>query len=80
MTYTIVRVVRLGRSLFLFCFCKYIWRSMNIPDKYFRLYLRDALKSYDLNMAEGLVLLPLFGIRKNGMTSVKNLLNKFCNN
>lgn len=43
-----------------------IGRNMNIADKYFRLYLRDALKPYDLNTAEGTVLLSLYG--KNGTT------------
>ncbi len=43
-----------------------IGRNMNIADKYFRLYLRDALKPYHLNAAEGTVLLSLYG--KNGAT------------
>lgn len=43
-----------------------IGRNMNIADKYFRLYLRDALKPYNLNTAEGTVLLSLYG--KNGTT------------
>lgn len=43
-----------------------IARNMNIADKYFRLYLRDVLKPYNLNTAEGTVLLFLYG--KNGTT------------
>ncbi|MGI5979480.1 MAG: MarR family winged helix-turn-helix transcriptional regulator [Oscillospiraceae bacterium] len=43
-----------------------IGRNMNITDKYFRLYLRDALKPYDLNAAEGTVLLSMYG--KSGST------------
>lgn len=43
-----------------------IGRNMSIAYKYFRLYLRDALKPYDLNMAEGTVLLSLY--EKNGTT------------
>lgn len=43
-----------------------IGRSMNIADKYFRLYLRNSLKPYDLNTAEGTVLLSLYG--KDGTT------------
>lgn len=43
-----------------------IGRNMNIADKYFRLYLRNALKPYDLNSAEGTVLLSLYG--NNGST------------
>lgn len=43
-----------------------IGRNMNIADKYFRLYLRGALKPYGLNTAEGTVLLSLYG--KNGTT------------
>ena len=43
-----------------------IGRNMNIADKYFRLYLRDALKPHNLNTAEGTVLLSLYG--KNGTT------------
>ena len=39
---------------------------MSIAYKYFRIYLRDALKPYDLNTAEGMVLLSLYG--KNGTT------------
>lgn len=43
-----------------------IGRNMNIADKYFRIYLRDALKPHNLNTAEGTVLLSLYG--KNGTT------------
>lgn len=43
-----------------------IGRNMNIADKYFRLFLRDALKQHNLNTAEGTVLLSLYG--KNGST------------
>ena len=38
-----------------------IGRNMNIADKYFRLYLRSALSPYDLNAAEGTVLLVMYG-------------------
>lgn len=41
-----------------------IGRNMNIADKYFRMYLRDALKKHDLNTAEGTVLLSLYGKNK----------------
>lgn len=37
-----------------------IGRNMNIADKYFRLFLRDALSPYDLNTAEGTVLLSMY--------------------
>lgn len=33
---------------------------MNIADKYFRLYLRDRLNPFDLNTAEGTVLLDMY--------------------
>ena len=46
-----------------------IGRNMNIADKYFRLYLRDALKPHNLNTAEGTVLLSLYG--KNGSTETQ---------
>lgn len=37
-----------------------IGRNMMIADKYFKLYLRDALQPYGLNAAEGVVLLMLY--------------------
>lgn len=37
-----------------------IGRNMAIADKYFKLYLRDALQPYDLNAAEGVVMLMMF--------------------
>ena len=37
-----------------------ISRNMMITDKYFKLYLRDALAPYDLNAAQGVVLLMLY--------------------
>ena len=43
-----------------------IGRNMNIADKYFRLYLRSALNPYELNAAEGTVLLVMYG--KDGGT------------
>lgn len=43
-----------------------IGRNMNITDKYFRLFLREELKPYDLNTAEGTVLLAMYG--KSGST------------
>jgi len=36
-----------------------IGRTMMIADKYFKLFLRDALQPYGLNAAEGIVLLML---------------------
>ena len=36
-----------------------IGRTMMIADKYFKLYLRDELKPFDLNAAEGVILLML---------------------
>ena len=38
-----------------------IGRNINIADKYFRLYLRDALSPHGLNTAEGTVLLSMYG-------------------
>ena len=38
-----------------------IGRNINIADKYFRIFLRDALKPHGLNTAEGTVLLSLYG-------------------
>lgn len=40
-----------------------IGRNMMIADKYFKLYLRDALMPHNLNAAEGIVLLMMY--RKN---------------
>lgn len=37
-----------------------IGRNMMIADKYFKLYLKDTLRSYDLNAAEGIVLLMMY--------------------
>ena len=37
-----------------------IGRNMMITDKYFKLYLRDALAPFGLNAAEGVVLLMMF--------------------
>lgn len=37
-----------------------IGRNMMIADKYFKLYLRNELQPYDLNAAEGVVLLMLY--------------------
>lgn len=37
-----------------------IGRNMMIADKYFKLYLRDALQPYNLNAAEGIVLLMMY--------------------
>ena len=39
---------------------EHIGRNMMITDKYFKLYLRDALAPFDLNTAEGVVLLMMF--------------------
>ena len=41
-------------------------RNIMIIDKYFKLYFRRMLKEYDLNSAEGMVLLALFG--SDGLT------------
>lgn len=49
-----------------------IGRNMNIADKYFRLYLRNALHPYDLNAAEGTVLLMMYA--KDGATEQQNKL------
>lgn len=38
-----------------------IGRNIMVVDKYFRLYLKDALKIHDMNTAEGLALLVLLG-------------------
>lgn len=38
-----------------------IGRNIFIVDKYFKLFFRNSLKNYDLNTAEGMVLLALFG-------------------
>lgn len=37
-----------------------IGKDMMIADKYFKLYLRNALQPYDLNAAEGIVMLMMF--------------------
>lgn len=47
----------------------YIGRYILIVDKYFRLFLKDSLKEYDLNSAEGLALLVLYG--EEGITQDK---------
>lgn len=39
---------------------EHIGRNMMISDKYFKLYLRDALAPYGLNATEGVVLLMMF--------------------
>jgi len=41
-------------------------RNIMVIDKYFKLYFRRMLKDYDLNSAEGMVLLALFG--SDGLT------------
>lgn len=41
-------------------------RNIMVIDKYFKLYFRRMLKQYDLNSAEGMVLLALFG--SDGLT------------
>ena len=41
-------------------------RNIMVIDKYFKLYFRKMLKDYDLNSAEGMVLLALFG--SDGLT------------
>lgn len=38
----------------------FIGRKMMIINKYFKIYLRNALKKYDLNAVEGMVLLVLY--------------------
>lgn len=38
-----------------------IGRNIMVIDKYFRLYLKDSLKAHQMNTAEGLVLLVLYG-------------------
>ena len=52
---------------------KEIGRTILIIDKYFKLYLKTALKQYDLNTAEGMVLLTLY--EQTGNTSVQILQN-----
>ncbi len=44
-----------------------IGRNIIIVDKYFKLFMRDALKAHDLNVSEAMVLLCLY--KKNGQTS-----------
>ena len=39
---------------------EHIGRNMMISDKYFKLYLRDALAPYGVNATEGVVLLMMF--------------------
>jgi len=41
-------------------------RNIMVIDKYFKLYFRRMLKEYELNSAEGMVLLALFG--SDGLT------------
>lgn len=41
-------------------------RNIMVIDKYFKLYFRRRLKAHDLNSAEGMVLLALYG--SDGMT------------
>jgi len=41
-------------------------RNIMVIDKYFKLYFRRMLKEYDLNSAEGMVLLALYG--SDGLT------------
>ena len=41
-------------------------RNIMVIDKYFKLYFRRRLKAFDLNSAEGMVLLALYG--SDGMT------------
>ena len=48
-----------------------IGRNINIADKYFRIFLRDALKPHGLNAAEGTVLLSLYG--ENASTEMQIL-------
>lgn len=37
-----------------------IGKNMMIQDRYFKMYLKDSLKPYNLNSAEGIVLLMMF--------------------
>lgn len=52
---------------------KEIGRNILIIDKYFKLYLKTALKQYDLNTAEGMVLLTLY--EQTGHTSAQIIQN-----
>jgi len=44
-----------------------IGRNILILDKYFKLFLKEELKEYEINTAESMVLLTLYG--QNGQTS-----------
>lgn len=52
-----------------------IARNMDIADKYFRLYLRDVLKPYNLNTAEGTVLLSLYGKNETTESQIINSIH-----
>lgn len=53
-----------------------IGKNMMIADKYFKLYLKSELQAYDLNAAEGIVLLMMYqklADQKKGNSSIKEL-------
>lgn len=54
-----------------------IGRNMMKIDKYFKIFFKNALKVYDINVAEGLVLLSLYG--HNGQTENQILNDLDCN-
>ena len=49
-----------------------IGRNMMIADKYFRMYLRDCLQPYDMNAAEGTVLLMMYRSTMNADTNISS--------
>ncbi len=58
----------------------FIGRKMMIINKYFKIYLRNALKEYDLNAMEGMVLLVLYEnnnhLDKDTFDKIHNILGK----
>ncbi|WAM34190.1 MarR family winged helix-turn-helix transcriptional regulator [Caldicellulosiruptor morganii] len=52
-----------------------IGRHMLIIDKYFKLFLKNSLKKYGLNAAEGLVLLSLYGQEGRTQEQIVNELH-----
>ncbi len=52
-----------------------VGRNILVIDKYMKLYLKNALKPYDLNTAEGMVLLTLYGHNGLAQDEIMNELH-----
>ncbi len=53
-----------------------IGRNVMITDKYFKLYLRDALMPFDLNAAQGIVLLMMYHNAATAKNTQEDLIRR----